>query len=377
MTRLLRPAMFPCPNCSSDLSRAQNQLGVYWYCPRCTGRAVNLAVLRKAVAPEFVTGIWRTAHTSAGKPGRPCPSCGLAMLEVPAPSAEATLRLDVCKRCQFVWFDPRELEAAPPAPARPAEPVPGTDLPQAAHEALALCEVKRLADQAQYDDDELTLDWKTLPGIFGLPVEADENALQRVPWLTWGLAAALLLTGLATLFAIENPAAIIEEFAFVPAHPFRLAGLTFVSSFFLHGGLLHLFGNVYFLLVFGDNVEDYLGRARFVLLLLAATVTGHVFHLLGDPRSDIPCIGASGGISGLIAFYALKFPHARLSVLLRVGFRPIRWIYFPAWVGFCAWVMIQCLGALQQTAGVTNVSALAHLGGATVGLLLWLKWRNC
>lgn len=371
--------MFNCPNCGSQLSRARNQLGTYWYCPGCTGRAVNLAVLRKAVAPEFVTRLWRTAVANAGRPGRSCPSCGFAMLEVPAPSAQVMLRLDVCKRCQFIWFDPHELESAPPNPeAQVSKGSESTDnLPQAAREALALYEVRRLAEQAQHDDAEIALEWKTIPGMFGLPVEADDNQLQRAPWATWTLSLLVLVISLAALFAVEDPERVMEKFGFIPAAPLRMLGLTWISSFFLHGGLLHLFGNLYFMLVFGDNVEDYLGRGRFFVLLLFATLAGHAFHTLGDPRSDIPCIGASGGISGLIAFYALKFPNARLGILLRLWFRPIRWIYFPAWAGFCAWIALQFLGAWRQVAGFTNVSALAHLGGATVGFLLWVFWRNC
>lgn len=370
--------MFSCPNCGSQLSRAQNQLGTYWYCAECTGRAVNLAVLRKAVAPEFVTRLWRSAFANAGRTGRPCPSCGLAMLEVPAPSGGAMLRLDVCKRCQFVWFDPHELESAPPNPEAQISKVESSkdNLPQAAREALAIYEVKRMAEKAEWEAEEVGFEWKTVLGLFGLPIEADGNTLERVPWATWTLGILVLLIGLTVLFAVGDPNQLIEKFGFVPATPLRMLGLTLISSFFLHGGLLHLLGNLYFMLVFGDNVEDYLGRRRYLLLLLFATLTGNVFHMLGEPRSDIPCIGASGGISGLIAFYALAFPHARLGVLFRIGFRPFRWIYFPAWVGFCAWVVLQFFGAWQQIAGFTNVSALAHLGGATVGLLCWVWWRN-
>lgn len=367
--------MFNCPNCATPLSRAQNQLGVYWYCPGCTGRAVSLAVVRKAVAPEFVTRIWRAACANVGKPGRACPSCSFAMLEVAAPDTQLNFKLDVCKRCYLFWFDPHELESVPPNPEPPMadDKTNGDNLPQAAREALALYEVQRLAEQAN-QDDEIGLEWRTIPGMFGLPIEAEAPALHRVPWLTWILSVLVFVVGCGVLFAVKDPGKTVETFGFIPAKAFRMLGLTFITSFFLHGGLLHLIGNLYFMLVFGDNVEDYLGRLRFMLLLLCATVAGNLLHMLGDPRSTIPCIGASGGISGLIAFYALAFPHARIGVIYRF-ILPIRWVYFPAWVGFCVWVFLQSLGVWQQVAGFSNVSALAHLGGAAVGILFWLKYR--
>ncbi len=95
------------------------------------------------------------------------------------------------------------------------------------------------------------------------------------------------------------------------------------------------------------------------------------------PRGDVPSIGASGGISGLIAFYAFKFPHARLGFLLRFGFIFIpKWIQFPAWCAFLFWLLLQFLGAFEQISGFSNVSSLAHLGGTAVGVALWRFWRK-
>jgi membrane associated rhomboid family serine protease len=90
----------------------------------------------------------------------------------------------------------------------------------------------------------------------------------------------------------------------------------------------------------------------------------------GDPRGEIPCIGASGGISGIITFYALQFPHARLGLFVRY-----HWVNFPAWAALVLWAALQAVGVAQQLAGFSNVSALAHMGGAALGLLAWAAWR--
>jgi len=123
----------------------------------------------------------------------------------------------------------------------------------------------------------------------------------------------------------------------------RHGGLTFLTSFLLHSGVFHLLGNVYFLLVFGNNVEDWLGKWRFLLLLLCATLIGDVVHVFGNADSTTPCIGASGGISGVVAFYALKFPRVRLGFLMRL-YLWFRWISVPAYAMFFIWMPMQFLG---------------------------------
>ncbi len=187
-----------------------------------------------------------------------------------------------------------------------------------------------------------------------------------------GAPAVLVLVFLLTLHCLRQA---VDEFGMVPAQFWRHGGITLLSSFFLHGGFLHLLGNVYFLLIFGDNVEDDLGRQRFALLLVAATLVGSLAHILGEPRSMIPAIGASGGISGVIVYYALRFPHARLGFLIWF-WTWVRWCYLPAYAALILWLMLQFWLAFHQLVGIGEVSALAHLGGAVVGVGAWFLWRT-
>jgi membrane associated rhomboid family serine protease len=132
---------------------------------------------------------------------------------------------------------------------------------------------------------------------------------------------------------------------------------------------------MYFFLIFGDNVEDVLGKWRFLALLLAADLAGNLLHILGAASSTIPCVGASGGISGIIAYYALKFPHARLGFLFRF-YLLFKWVHMPAYAMFILWVGLQFVGTFMQLSGFSNVSALAHLGGAVMGLVFWVLTRK-
>ncbi len=366
--------MSVCPRCNHRLVRTKTRQGFFYRCPSCDGRAVGLAVLRRAIPRAYVNRLWNQARELQGHRGQPCPICRRPMREIPVPVAKQEVPLDVCAGCQFVWFDPDEFAQLPAAPPKPKED-PRQQLPQKAREAMAMAELKldearrRGGDFGGEAPDET---WKWLPALFGMPVEHEVNPVRCWPWVTWGLAAVMALTYLATFTNLRQA---VEQYGLVPAELWRLGGLTFVTSFFLHAGLFHLIGNAYFLLIFGDNVEDHLGRWRYGLLVLLAALAGDLLHVLGDPHGVVPCVGASGGISGVIVFYALRFPRARLGFMFRLWYY-FRWVYVPAWFALVGWILLQLLLAHQQLAGVSNVSALAHLGGAAVGLAGWALWRE-
>jgi membrane associated rhomboid family serine protease len=298
------------------------------------------------------------------------------MVEVSSLPDYASPTLDVCRRCHLFWFDPREFEQVPalsrvgqlPAARAPA-PVPAAPLPPAAVEVLAVerakAEVARLEARAGQAGPDVW--WQWIPGLLGLPVEVGSR-VERAPWATRLLAALIAAVSLATFADLRRA---VELFGLIPAQADRYLGLTILTSFFLHGGFLHLAGNLYYLLLFGDNVEDYLGHARFLLLVALAAFVGAVAHVAFDPRSDVPVIGASGGISGLVAFYGFAFPRAKMVFLIWY-----RWIRVPAYAFLALWLVLQVLTAWQQISGLTSVSALAHLGGAAVGVWFWLIWRN-
>ncbi|MBU4270723.1 MAG: rhomboid family intramembrane serine protease [Planctomycetes bacterium] len=342
-----------------------------YHCPKCDGRAAGMSVLRRIGSKNSIRRLWQLARKGGGAPGADCPACRRAMaeLDLPLTNCPRPLRLDVCAGCQFVWFDPREIEQFPSPDADAAQP-----LPEKAREILAMHQLRRVAEEAEKADrdgnypDEL---WQCIPAMLGMPVEQNAPELARLPWLTYGLAAALVAVYALTAGHLRPT---IEEYGLVPADMLRHGGVTFITSFFLHGGVMHLIGNVYFLLIFGDNVEDDLGWWRCAVLLAIAALVGDVVHIFGEPRSAIPCVGASGGISGIITYYALRFPHARVGFMFRYWFY-FRWVSVPAWVALVLWFFVQLVFVYHQRMGIGNVAGLAHLGGAAVGLAAWLLWQ--
>jgi membrane associated rhomboid family serine protease len=141
--------------------------------------------------------------------------------------------------------------------------------------------------------------------------------------------------------------------------------LTPLSSMFLHGGFAHLAGNMWFLWVFGDNVEDRLGHARFFLFYLLAGLAAAASQVLVFPRSTIPMVGASGAIAGVLGAYVVLFPRARVRSLLFL-FVFVQMIDVPAFILLGIWFLAQMLSASSSAPGV---AWFAHLGGFVFGLL--------
>ncbi len=360
-------AVFTCPNCQNRLRRASAEGGVFWTCGYCGGLAVSLPLLRRTTGREFVQDLWQNVRESK-KGKRSCPICSQPAVFVAIKAGSKTLPLDVCTHCRFVWFDPKEYAAAP-------RPDVKEELSTEAGRLLAQWEGQLHGGApAELAASEKWVDkwWKLLPSfLLGVPAERETAPLLLQPWATRAVAVVIVLVSFAAFFDLE---AAVTRFGLIPAHFWRYAGLTLLTSFFLHGGLLHLLGNLYFLLVFGDNVEDFLGRARFILLILLAALAGDVVHVALDYPSTIPSIGASGGISGIVAFYGLQFPRARLLILLRsLLFWPLR---ITASTGLLLWILLQFLGVFFQLGGYTGVNYLAHLGGASMGVLFWLHFRD-
>jgi membrane associated rhomboid family serine protease len=165
------------------------------------------------------------------------------------------------------------------------------------------------------------------------------------------------------------PAVLFDHADLSPDLVWVPAWLTVLTSMFLHGGFMHLFGNMLYLWIFGNNVEDAMGHGRFVLFYLVCGVVAAMAHALSDIQSAVPMIGASGAISGILGAYLLLFPHARVLVGIPLGFY-VHTVYLPAvWVlGF--WFVLQTISALAAQAEGGGVAWLAHVGGFVAGVVL-------
>ncbi len=202
-------------------------------------------------------------------------------------------------------------------------------------------------------------------------------------WVTWGLIAACTIVFFLEVSASPEagermvvglgliPAAFVGEIQLKPEFHLIPAPLTAVTSLFLHGGLMHLLGNMLYLWVFGDNVEDAMGHWRFLAFYLLCGVAAGLVHVFSDPGSQIPTIGASGAISGVLGAYLVLHPKAR--VLVPIWFIPV---YIPAFVLLILWIVFQIFAATAAGTDGGGVAWWAHIGGFFVGGLLVVPFRH-
>jgi membrane associated rhomboid family serine protease len=158
----------------------------------------------------------------------------------------------------------------------------------------------------------------------------------------------------------------------------QLGGLSWgalLTSMFLHGSWMHLIGNMWFLWIFGNNVEDSMGHLRFLAFYLLTGLMAAGAHVVSAPTSDVPTVGASGAISGIMGAYLLLYPRARVMTLVPIIIF-IRIVPLPAWMMLGYWFLIQLLSAGVSGPGGGGVAFWAHIGGFVAGLLLIVPFRN-
>jgi len=144
--------------------------------------------------------------------------------------------------------------------------------------------------------------------------------------------------------------------------------LPFLTSMFLHGGLFHILGNMWFLYIFGDNIEDRLGHFRYLFFYLLCGVASGLVHLYTNWDSKIPTIGASGAISGVMGAYLLLYPHSRILTLIPIFFF-FQFIEIPAFVFLGYWFLLQLFSAGLAPRNVGGIAFWAHIGGFIAGLI--------
>ena len=211
----------------------------------------------------------------------------------------------------------------------------------------------------------------------------DENPTIRFPYITVFLIAVNVLVFLFQIISPEGLNYHILKMGAVPYEITHFKPISFVlspfgdpvdrispvlalfTSIFLHAGFLHLIGNMLYLWIFGNNVEDFLGPVRFVLFYLISGLGASIAHILFNPNSQVPMIGASGAIAGILGAYLILFPNARVLTFVFI-FIFIRIIPVPAFLVLGLWFIIQVLSV-----GIGNgVAWMAHIGGFLIGILL-------
>jgi membrane associated rhomboid family serine protease len=233
---------------------------------------------------------------------------------------------------------------------------------------------------------------------------SDDNPTLRTPVVTYLLLGAILFTWLVVQGAGFDAGKLAESVCTLGLVPLKLTSqlplgpilklgdglscgmndpmldrLTPLTSMFLHGGWMHLIGNCLFFWVFGNNVEDSMGRLRFLVFYLVCGLAAAVAQVLVDPSSPVPMVGASGAISGVMGAYLVLYPRVRVNMLFII-FIFIQIIPIPAWAVLLWWFVVQVISGLPQLMTMEQVSGgvavWAHVGGFVAGVVLIKLFRN-
>lgn len=209
----------------------------------------------------------------------------------------------------------------------------------------------------------------------------DQIKTRRTPIINYLLIAANVLVFILQISAGQNQQALISEFALIPrdfTDGISLGDIRDIfTSMFMHGGLLHLFGNMLYLWVFGDNVEDTMGHFNFLVFYLLGGVAASAAHIIVNPTSQLPTVGASGAIGAALGAYLVLYPQSRVATFIPLGFFfTLRLL--PAAVVLIMWFILQLFSGVLSL-GMQDVGGTAfwaHIGGFVFGVVIGLFFRG-
>lgn len=205
----------------------------------------------------------------------------------------------------------------------------------------------------------------------------DQNPTRHTPIVNYTLIAANVIVFLFFQMAGSRQEALVYQFALIPANitTSLTAGniLDIFTSMFMHGGWAHIIGNMLYLWIFGDNVEDRMGSFPYLVFYLLSGVAASLAHILTNPGSQIPTVGASGAIAGVLGAYLVMYPRSRIVTFVPLGFF-MRLTLVPASIVLGFWLILQLFQGFLTLGGpdVGGVAFWAHVGGFVFGLLIAL-----
>lgn len=368
---------FHCPRCDNYLTQQKTLSGFHYICEKCGGLAVNFPVLlHEHVTDEFIKELWKATRKEGVGRERKCPHCSKLMAEIKAPTPSGEVTLDLCQSCETIWFDTDELDKLPRKPP----PVPEKPLPEETRNAMLGAELETLRDEFT-SKSHRPFTWpKTIGTIFDFPAEDNESPIIKPPYITWGLITLVIVTFIISLTEKSNFA---FEYGLVPymgGWIWTGAPRGLYSTIF---SIIPLIYTLYFFLIFGDNAESKLGKIRFLLLIILSHGAGLLAAYLVYPELKPPIFGCSAVVVGIMAYYAVVFPRARITIFwyprghyfwwmgsgnLWHRFRPLSYLFIFA--GVSLWDAIMLTGGpqyLENKIGIMHI--MAQFGGLAFGLI--------
>jgi len=360
--------MYSCPRCTFRMEQVHHNGVELDHCFRCGGTYLDAGEAKMAFGEALEPSYWKNlaASRELGPSGVIDPKSNKNMTAYSVGWGGSSVEVEVCPETAGMWMDGHEIK----------------NLQKIAKQAGSKFQIKKVAP-AEGDEKEKEGDKGEDPGILAyifqlltsFPIEV-WNPVRRRPLFVWTLVATLALIFLGqTLYAWQTTGsffglrASFMAFGLIPNDLFQGNNVyTAITHAFLHGSFLHLFGNLYFLYTFGDNVEDFMGRGRFIVMYILAALAGAGLHAISDTTSMIPMIGASGAIAGVMGAYLVLYPRVKVWIV----FMFVRFKLGVVWY-LVFWIGLQVYSVIMQKPGV---AWLAHIGGFVMGALFALIFNK-
>jgi membrane associated rhomboid family serine protease len=293
---------------------------------------------------------------SSGDQPITCPKCMKPMV-ITGLGDNSQIRVDQCVRCHEVWFDVEELEEAQ-----------GKGQLEAYFPHLQLTEINAVENnKIEWDSNRMDPGQKTTSILFylGLPVDVDPEESSETPVGCYALVFVCVLT----LVVLQKNPALLAQYAFDPRVPPYLQMRATLMSLFSHANWYHLAMNMYFLLLSGEKVERHFGTGMLMIIFFLSGLSGNFACYW--MHQQIPSLGASGAIAGIMAFSVLQFPRDRLTIPFVVRFR-LHLQTMPAWLFYGSYFLLEGALAYYQPMLPGGNNHVAHIGGAVMGVLIFL-----
>lgn len=380
-----------CPVCNIPLKNIQYEGQSVDICINCEGIWLDEGELQQVVRGllsenkvdyQTVKEAYRDKPVTYSReklPIRICPKCNTDMHTFNY-YTDSNVFLDRCSSCGGIWVDKGEIEQAAkyikgnPKMDRYAEALAGSYARLEKFKADTK-EITKTSDDlmSQYYGGGLGKFYAIWYTIFPIPLR-DDLPTKKFPKVTFSLIVLNVLIFIFQLiFISENQDTYFKLFGVIPALGFSINRIyTFVTSMFAHGGFLHIIGNMYYLWLFGDNVEDEMGSLKFTIFYLLCGIIGGILFCLIHSSLNEPAIGASGAISGVLGAYLLLYPHQGLEIVWLGRKREV-----PAAYYLIFWIIMQLLiGSISLASKDVSVGYWDHIGGFISGLILLRLFVN-
>jgi len=366
-----------CPKCGTELKKMFFKSVPVDYCSKCNGLLLPSNDLNVVVDDFIATRDVPNARIEldkdvVGKYGisevnAKCPRCAKKMAKLNY-AYDSNIIIDKCAECDVLWVDGGEMLKL--AVFRKGNPILD-------RMGEAIAENRGAALDARYESMSSARSPYSAYGGFApriiLPLKDDQKCDSTPYSVLFILSVNVIVFVLQSTLWGGGSETYFREFGLVPSTAFASlkGGCSFFTSMFLHGGLAHLFGNMLFLFIFGDNVEDRFGHVKFLFLYLFFGICAGLLHIALDPRSLLPAIGASGAISGVMGAYFILYPAAKVKTYIYGAIVDV-----PAFAYLGGWLLLQLVFAYLDSENMGGGTAwFAHIGGFAAGALVGAALR--